>query len=359
MGRNDQEYDERRFDELWRDIMVYSFKDKTILITGGTGSLGNVILSRLLKFHESPEKIIIFSRDELKQHNMRLQYLNKLSATDEIIYDNFKNFVNFKIGDIRDYHSVIRSLKDVNVIFNTAAIKQIPVAEYNPYEAVQTNVIGVQNIITAISEFDLPVETFVGISTDKACKPVNAYGMTKALMERMVISANIDSNTRYILCRYGNVMASRGSVIPLFKEQIRTGNELTLTTKDMTRFMMNLDQAVDTVFDTYFNANDGEIYIPKIKSARMEDVAIAMRGDRKIPIRIIGIRPGEKVHEILVSSEEMPNVTDRGNYYIIHPSLPEIYNFNHVKCEMNEYSSKTDVMYLKEVKELLEREKLL
>lgn len=339
--------------------MDYSFKNKTILITGGTGSLGNVLLSRLLKDHDAPNKIIIFSRDELKQHNMRLQYLHQPSATDEIIYNNFKNLVTFKIGDIRSYHSVVNALKGVDVVFNTAAIKQIPVAEYNPFEAIQTNMIGVQNMITAISEFKLPVETFVGISSDKACKPINAYGMTKALMERMVISANIDSDTRYILCRYGNVMASRGSVIPLFKDQIKIGKEITLTTNDMTRFMMNLDQAVDTVFATYLNANCGEIYIPKIKSARIEDVAIAMRGNKKIHIRVIGIRPGEKVHEILISSEEMPNVTDSDKYYIIHPSLPELYNFNHVKCEMDEYSSKTDVMNLEKVIELLKREKLL
>lgn len=339
--------------------MVYTLKNKTVLITGGTGSLGTELLFRLLKERDVPKKIIIFSRDELKQHNMRLQYLDQPMATDEIIYNNFKNLVTFKIGDVRDYHSVVNVLKNVDVIFNTAAIKQIPVAEYNPIEAIKTNMIGVQNIITAISEFNLPVETFVGISTDKACKPINAYGMTKALMERMVIAANLDSKTRYILCRYGNVMASRGSVIPLFKEQIRIGKEVTLTTKDMTRFMMNLNQAVDTVFATYARAKCGEIYIPKIKSARIEDVALSMIGKKNINIKIMGIRPGEKVHEILISSEEMPNVTDERDYFVIHSSLPELYKFNHVKCEMEEYSSKSNVMSPIEVKTLLECEKLL
>lgn len=339
--------------------MTFTFKNKTILITGGTGSLGNALVNRLLKERIIPDKIIIFSRDELKQHNMRLQYLNQPMATDEIIYNNFKNLVTFKIGDVRDYHSVINALKDVDIVFNTAAIKQIPVAEYNPMEAIKTNIIGVHNMITAISEFELPVETFVGISTDKACKPINAYGMTKSLMERMVIAANLQGKTRYILCRYGNVMASRGSVIPLFKEQIKSGKEVTLTTKDMTRFLMNLDQAVDTVFATYARAKRGEIYIPKIKSARIEDVALSMIDKKKIPIKIMGIRPGEKVHEILISSEEMPNVSDAGDYYIIHSSLPELHKFNHIKCEMDEYSSKTFVLNPVEVRSLLEREKLL
>jgi UDP-glucose 4-epimerase len=339
--------------------MSHTFENKNILITGGTGSLGTALLSRLLNMKKIPSKIIIFSRDELKQHNMRLQYLNKPAATDEVIYDNFKNLVTFKIGDIRDYHSVVNVLKDMDIVINTAAVKQIPVAEYNPLEAIKTNMLGVQNIITAISEYNLPIETFIGISTDKACKPINAYGMTKALMERMVIAANLDSKTRYILCRYGNVMASRGSVIPLFKEQIKTGKEITLTTRDMTRFMMNLDQAVDTVFHTYARAKRGEIFIPKIASSRIEDVAIAMIGENKIPIKVIGIRPGEKVHEILISSEEMPNVSDEKDYYIIHPSLPELSKFNHVKCEMDEYSSKSYVLTLDKTCELLEKEKLL
>jgi UDP-glucose 4-epimerase len=330
------------------------YRYKTILITGGTGSLGTALLNRLLKERAAPDKIIIFSRDELKQHNMRLQYLNHLVATDEIIYNNFKDLVTFKIGDVRDYHSVANVLKDVDIVFNTAAIKQVPVAEYNPLEAIKTNILGVQNIITAISEYNLPVETFIGISTDKACKPINAYGMTKALMERIVIAANLNSETRYVLCRYGNVMGSRGSVIPLFKEQIQIGKEVTLTTKDMTRFMMTLEQAVDTVFATYASAHSGEIYIPKVKSARIEDVAIAMIGKRKIPITVVGIRPGEKVHEILISSEEMFHVTDKDNYYIINPLLPELY-----KCSENilhgidEYSSNTNVMSLAEIVKLL------
>lgn len=339
--------------------MIGTFKDKTVLITGGTGSLGTELLFRLLQEKELPDKIVIFSRDELKQHNLRVQYLNKSVVTDEIIYNNFKDIVSFKVGDLRDYHSVVNVLKDINVVFNTAAIKQVPVAEYNPMEAIKTNILAVNNMIIAISEFDLPVETFVGISTDKACKPINAYGMTKALMERLVISANLNSKTRYVLCRYGNIVASRGSVIPLFKEQISIGKEVTLTTKDMTRFMMSLTHAVDTVFATYKYANRGEIYIPKVKSARIEDIALSMIGDRKIPIRIVGIRPGEKIHEELISCEEMLHVKDVGDYYIIYPSLPELHKFDPCGNGIKEYSSQSDVMGLQEVGALLEREKLL
>jgi FlaA1/EpsC-like NDP-sugar epimerase len=339
--------------------MVYTLKNKTVLITGGTGSLGTELLFRLLKERDIPEKIIIFSRDELKQHNLRVQYLNQSVVTDEIIYNNFKDVVSFRVGDLRDYHSVVSVLKDINVVFNTAAIKQVPVAEYNPMEAIKTNILAVHNMITAISEFNLPVETFVGISTDKACKPINAYGMTKSLMERLVISANLNSKTRYVLCRYGNIVASRGSVIPLFKEQVSTGKEVTLTTKDMTRFMMNLTHAVDTVFATYQYANRGEIYIPKVKSARIEDVALAVIGDKNIPIRVVGIRPGEKIHEVLISSEEMLNVKDIGEYYIIRSSLPELHTFEPYGTNVKEYSSKSDVMSLKEVRMLLEKEKLL
>lgn len=339
--------------------MVYTLKNKTVLITGGTGSLGTELLFRLLKEKDIPEKIIIFSRDELKQHNLRVQYLNQSVVTDEIIYNNFKDIVSFRVGDLRDYHSVVNVLKDINVVFNTAAIKQVPVAEYNPMEAIKTNILAVNNMITAISEFNLPVETFVGISTDKACKPINAYGMTKALMERLVIAANLSSKTRYVLCRYGNIVASRGSVIPLFKEQVATGKEVTLTTKDMTRFMMNLTHAVDTVFSTYQYANRGEIYIPKVKSARIEDVALAIIGNKNIPIRVVGIRPGEKIHEVLISSEEMLNVKDTGKYYIIRPSLPELHQFEPSGNGDEEYSSKSDVMNSQEVCMLLEREKLL
>lgn len=346
---------------------MHNIANKTILITGGTGSLGQHLLQTMLKSKDSPRKIIIFSRDEFKQHNMRLNFLNKIAATDEVIYSNFLHKVQFQIGDVRDFHSIARALKNVDVVFNTAAIKQVPVAEYYPDEALKTNVIGVENIINAISEYDLPVETVMGISTDKACKPINAYGMTKALMEREIIAANIKCpNTRFILVRYGNVMASRGSVIPLFIEQIRTGKDITITDHKMTRFMMNLDQAVETVITAYNFAYPGEIYVPKISSAKIIDVAKSMMGESSLPIKEIGIRPGEKLHESLISREEMLKTYHRANYYVIPSNLPELkcpYIANRSSDQsadwMEEYTSESPLLRIDEIKVLLKNEGLL
>ena len=197
------------------------FDGKRILITGGTGSLGRVLVRRLLSGEMGdPERIIVFSRDEAKQHYMRLEYQKLSVATDEVIYRNFLQKVQFVIGDVRDYHSICSILRDVNVVFNAAALKQVPTCEYFPFEAVQTNISGPNNIVRALREHSFPVETVIGISTDKACKPVNVMGMTKAIQERLFISANLYiPDTRFICVRYGNVLASRGSVIPLFHHQ--------------------------------------------------------------------------------------------------------------------------------------------
>jgi UDP-glucose 4-epimerase len=339
----------------------------TVLITGGTGTLGNALTERLLgEQNESIEKIIIFSRDEFKQHEMRLKFLNKKICTDEVIYNNFASKVEFQIGDIRDYHSVVRVLKGVDVVFNTAAIKQVPVAEYNPMEAIKTNIMGTNNIINAIIEHDMPIHTVVGISTDKACLPINAYGMTKALMERLIIAANIKSNTNFVLTRYGNVMASRGSVIPLFRNQLLLGQDITITDPYMTRFMMNIDQAVDTIIDTYNHAGRGEIFVPKIPSARIMDVAKVMIGNKNINIRFTGIRPGEKLHEDLISNVEMRRTYDNGitydrsSYYIIKPELPELRE-NDIPCEvdMDKYTSEDKIMNEEEVGRLLSENNLL
>lgn len=349
------------------DMYKSNFEGKTILITGGTGSLGNALTERLLE-DDDIERIIIFSRDEFKQHEMRLKFLNKKISTDEVIYDNFSRKVEFQIGDIRDYHSVARVLKDVDIVFNTAAIKQVPVAEYNPMEAIKTNIIGISNIINAIIENDIEVDTVVGISTDKACLPINAYGMTKALMERLVIAANVQCPyTRFILTRYGNVMASRGSVIPLFKNQLENNKDLTVTDPEMTRFMMNLDQAVDTIIDTYQYANTGEIYIPKIPSAKIVDVANVMISDRNINIKYTGIRPGEKLHEDLISNIEVRRTYDTEGYYVIKPELPELksetggVDFDDIDrdVDIEKYTSENDVLNREEVWQLLSGNKLL
>jgi UDP-glucose 4-epimerase len=302
------------------------FDGMRIMVTGGTGSLGRVLVKRLLGGEMGdPEKVIVFSRDEAKQHYMRLEYLHKIAATDEVIFKNFQQKLEFRIGDVRNFSSVASALRDVDVVFNTAAIKQVPTCEYFPYEAVQTNISGPENIISAIKQYNLPVKIVAGISTDKACKPVNVMGMTKAIQERIFINANVTcTNTRFIVVRYGNVLASRGSVIPLFIEQIRNGGPVTITALDMTRFLLTLDEAVDTVFAAVREALPGETYIPKKPSAYVKDVAAALIGDRDIPLEVIGIRPGEKIHEILVSEEEGFRTIKRGNWLVILPMLPEL-----------------------------------
>ncbi len=338
------------------------FTNKTILITGGTGSLGKVLTRRLLSGEEGkPRKIIIFSRDEAKQHYMRLEYLNRSAATDDIIYKNFCRMLEFRVGDVRDYHSIAAALRGVDIVFNAAALKQVPSCEYFPYEAVQTNVTGPENIIRVIREEGHPVETVVGISTDKACKPVNVMGMTKALQERIFIKANIDCpKTRFICVRYGNVLASRGSVIPLFHEQIKKGGPVTITTPDMTRFLLSLDKAVDTIFEAVKSAKHGETYIPRVPSAKIIDIAKTIIGNRDIKIEITGIRPGEKIHEILVSEEEAYRTIKRGDYYVILPMLPELITGDYsTQSIRKEYGSSDNLMNLIELREFLRMHHLL
>jgi FlaA1/EpsC-like NDP-sugar epimerase len=337
-------------------------KDKRVVVTGGTGSLGKVLVRRLLGGEMGePAQVTVFSRDEAKQHSMRLAFQRKRTATDEVIYHNFERMLQFRIGDVRDPHSVSTALRDADVVFNAAALKQVPSCEYFPFEAVQTNIVGAENIIRAVREHRLPVETVVGVSTDKACKPVNVMGMTKAVQERLFVRANLDGGeTRFVCVRYGNVLASRGSVIPLFHEQIRRGGPVTITTTDMTRFLLSLEQAVDTVFAAVREARRGETYIPRVPSARVTDVAAALIGDRQIETQVTGIRPGEKVHEILVSEEEAYRTVARGDYYVIRPMLPELSDGEEVKEPLGrEYSSADDLMTRGQAEELLAKHNLM
>jgi FlaA1/EpsC-like NDP-sugar epimerase len=339
-----------------------SFDGKRILITGGTGSLGKTLVRRFLEGGAGdPAKIIVLSRDEAKQHSMRMEYQNKAAATDEIIYRNFQQLLEFRIGDVRDIHTVTQALRDVDIVFNAAALKQVPTCEYFPYEAVRTNIEGPENIIRAIQENSLPVETVIGISTDKACKPVNAMGMTKALQERVFIQANIRCpKTRFVCVRYGNVLASRGSVVPLFHDQIRNGGPVTITTADMTRFLLSLNDAVDVILAAVQSGSPGETYIPRVPSAQVTHIAEALIADRPIEMRIVGIRPGEKVHEILVSEEEAHRTVERGVYYAILPMLPELRaTTNGVAGLVKEYSSADDVMTLEQTARLLRNQKLM
>jgi UDP-glucose 4-epimerase len=336
--------------------------NKRVLVTGGTGSLGQVLVRRLLSGElGQPKKIIVYSRDEAKQHAMRMEYMHRRSATDEIIYRNFEQLLEFRIGDVRDFHSLSAVLRDAEVVFNAAALKQVPTCEYYPFEAVQTNVGGPENIVRAIREHRLPVHTVIGISTDKACKPVNVMGMTKAIQERVFIRANMDCpDTCFICVRYGNVLASRGSVIPFFHEQVRNGGPVTITAPEMTRFLLSLDQAVDTIFAAMREAQRGETYIPRVPSAKIVDIATSLIGDRPIQVVFTGIRPGEKVHEILVSEEERFRTVERGPYYVILPMLPELRGSDErIKPLEDEYSSAHHVMDLSTLKVLLRQQRLM
>ena len=280
------------------------FNNKTLLITGGTGSFGKAVLKRFLD--SDLKEIRIFSRDEKKQDDLR----KKLNNTK----------VKFYIGDVRDLMSVSNVMAGVDYIFHAAALKQVPSCEFFPLEAVKTNILGTENILEAAIQHK--VKKVICLSTDKAVYPINAMGMTKAVMEKVMVarSRNLDE-TQTVLCgtRYGNVMASRGSVIPLFVEQIKAGKPLTITNLDMTRFMMTLDDAVDLVMYAFQNGKQGDIFVQKSPAATIEILAKALlkiyKSDNKI--NVIGTRHGEKLYESLVSKEEMAHAIDLGNYYCL------------------------------------------
>jgi FlaA1/EpsC-like NDP-sugar epimerase len=339
-----------------------AFEGKRILITGGTGSLGKVLARRILSGEWGrPARMTILSRDEAKQYDMRLAFQHLQAATEEIIYKDSDKILHFRIGDVRDYFSIANALRDVDVVFNAAALKQVPSCEYFPYEAVQTNIEGPENIVRAIENMSLPVETVVGVSTDKACKPVNVMGMTKAIQERVFISGNLRTpNTRFICVRYGNVLASRGSVVPLFHSQIKAGGPVTITTNEMTRFLLSLNRAVDTIVDAYRLGHRGELFIPRVPASRITTVAKALIGDRNIKMVEVGIRPGEKVHEILVAEDEVYRTVSRDRYYVVRPLLPEIGELRTTEPAIKEeYSSKSEIMNVEETHAVLKANSLL
>ncbi len=339
------------------------FKDKKILVTGGTGSMGKKLVHRLLGGElGTPRKVIVLSRDEAKQHEMRLSYLHRRVTTDEVIYNNFVNVLEFRIGDVRSYDDICSAVKGADIVVNAAALKQVPTCEYFPVQAVMTNCMGAYNIVRAIEEQAYPVDTVVGISTDKACKPVNVMGMTKAVQERVFVAANIlNQKTRFVCVRYGNVLASRGSVIPLFHDQIRNGGPVTITSPEMTRFLLSLDDAVDTVFAAVNEAKRGETYVPRAPSATVMNIARALIGPREISIKTIGIRPGEKMHEVLISEEEIHHCVSRRAYYAIQPMLPELREstVSEPNTLAKEYSSSGDVLDLPATAALLTKHRLM
>jgi FlaA1/EpsC-like NDP-sugar epimerase len=338
-----------------------SLDGKRVLITGGTGSLGKTLLRRLLKGDAGvPAKIVVLSRDEAKQYFLQLEYRSRGRDSEDVIYHRAGEMIEFRIGDVRDVDTVVSALRGIDVVFNAAALKQVPNCEYFPIEAVRTNIMGPSNIVQAIRSHRLPVEAVVGVSTDKAVKPVNVMGMTKAIQERVFARANLDApDTRFVLVRYGNVLASRGSAIPLFHEQIRKGGPITITDERMTRFLLSLDHAVNIVFAALASARPGQTFVPRAPAARMVDVAKALIGDREIETKLIGVRPGEKIHEILVSEDEAHRTWRNGEHLVIDPILPELATTPAGPTLTTEYSSGDDVLALDEVAALLDHHGLL
>ena len=286
------------------------FTDKVLLITGGTGSFGNAVLQRFLD--SGLQEIRILSRDEKKQDDMRKRYNNPK--------------LKFYIGDVRDYQSVINAVRGADFIFHAAALKQVPSCEFHPLEAVKTNILGTENVLEAAINCD--VKRVVCLSTDKAVYPINTMGISKAMMEKVIVAkSRTSSHTVICATRYGNVMASRGSVIPLFTSQIRAEKAITITDPNMTRFMMTLDDAVDLVLYAFEHGNPGEIYVQKAPAATIGTLAKALTellGMPNHPVNIIGTRHGEKLFEVLLSREEMVAAQDLGSYYRVPPDLRDL-----------------------------------
>ena len=287
------------------------FKDKILLITGGTGSFGNAVAKRFLT--SDIKEIRILSRDEKKQDDMRHEYQQK--------YPEYANKLKFYIGDVRDYRSIEYAFKGVDYVFHAAALKQVPSCEFYPIEAVKTNILGSNNVIDACVKHGVKKAIF--LSTDKAAYPINAMGMTKALMEKNVIARSRqlqDNDTVLCLTRYGNVMASRGSVIPLFCEQIENNEPITVTNPEMTRFMMTLDEAVELVLFAFKNGKQGDLFVQKAPAATIDTLAkaiVELKGNKDTRIINIGTRHGEKLYEVLVTKEDMLKAEDLGDYYRI------------------------------------------
>ena len=329
------------------------FKDKVLLITGGTGSFGNAVLDRFLS--SEIKEIRVFSRDELKQDNMRHLYQQK--------FPEYSDKLKFYIGDVRDINSIRNAMHGVDYVFHAAALKQVPSCEFFPMEAVKTNVFGTENVLTAAIEAG--VKKVICLSTDKAAYPVNAMGTSKAMMEKVVVakSRTVSPDETMICCtRYGNVLASRGSVVPLFINQIKENKELTVTDPLMTRFIMTLEEAVDLVVYAFENAQSGDIMVQKAPASTIVDLMEATRQLFNVDneMKVIGIRHGEKMYETLLTNEECANAIDMGNFYRV-PADKRDLNYDKYFSEGNEErnplvefnSNNTELMTVEEVKEKL------
>jgi len=286
---------------------MVNWGESRVLVTGGTGSFGNFLVRRLLDM--GAKEVRVLSRDEKKQYDMRMFYESRPDLT-------------FVIGDIRNRASVDEAMQGVDIVFQAAALKQVPNCEHFPIEAVHTNVLGVENVVQSALEHG--VRSVICISTDKAVKPVNVMGMTKALQERLVLRGNLsraNHGTKLACVRYGNVLRSRGSIIPLFRSLLSRGKPLTITDERMTRFLLTLNDAIDLVLYAAECAQGGEIFVRKAPAARVLDLArvLCEQAGRPLVYQVIGILPGEKLNEVLISEEELERVEDRGNYYMVHP----------------------------------------
>ena len=332
------------------------FKNKVLLITGGTGSFGNAVAKRFLT--SDIKEIRIVSRDEKKQDDMRHEYQQK--------YPKYANKLKFYIGDVRDYKSIEYAFKGVDYVFHAAALKQVPSCEFYPIEAVKTNVLGSDNVIDACVKHGVKKAIF--LSTDKAAYPINAMGMTKALMEKNVIARSRQlekKDTVLCLTRYGNVMASRGSVIPLFVEQIKNSQPLTITNPEMTRFMMSLDEAVELVLFAFKNGKQGDLFVQKAPACTIDALAkaiIELKGNSKTKIVNIGTRHGEKLYEVLITKEDMLKAEDLGSYYRIPADNRDLNYDRYINKgtkklnNVEEYSShNTKRLNVKEMKKLLKK----
>lgn len=323
------------------------FDDKVLMITGGTGSFGNTVLNRFL--NTAVKEIIVFSRDEKKQEDMRINLNNPK--------------VKFYIGDVRDYNSIYQAMAGVDYVFHASALKQVPSCEFYPMEAVRTNIIGTDNVLSAAVANN--VKRLILLSTDKAVYPINSMGISKAMAEKVLIAkARTVREGGTVLCatRYGNVMASRGSVIPLFVEKLKAGLPLTVTDPNMTRFLMSLEESVDLVLHAFENGNQGDIFVQKAPASTIEDLAQAIKElfNSDIAVKIIGARHGEKLYESLVSREEMANADDMGRYYRIAADNRDL-NYDKFILEgrpevndVDDYTShNTNRLSVNQIKELL------
>lgn len=344
-------YENNYYQKKQKQLRCNMFNGKSILITGGTGSFGKKCVSMLLKSYR-PKKVIVFSRDELKQYEMSQEFN---SAE-----------MRYFIGDVRDVSRLKQAMQDVDYVIHAAALKQVPVAEYNPMECIKTNIMGAQNVIEAALHNE--VEKVIALSTDKAANPVNLYGATKLASDKLFVAANNmvgKRKTRFSVVRYGNVAGSRGSVIPFFKKLVQEGaKELPITDTRMTRFWITLEQGVHFVFKSFERMHGGELFVPKIPSSYITDVAKAIAPE--LPTTIIGIRPGEKIHEIMCPADDSHLTVEFDDYYVIRPTITFVESHDYMVNALGErgkpvpqgfeYNSGTNPHFLtvEELKELID-----